>query len=70
MLRPGDIVKTVGWGWDENYACQHFLVTQVTWDAEHMKHIFLLQDHIGGGFIWAGEEEVLEVEDGTLPSGG
>jgi hypothetical protein len=26
-----------------------------------MRHIFLLQDHIGGGFIWANEEEVEEV---------
>ncbi len=70
MLRPGDIVRTNTWGWDERYAGQHFIVIRVDWDADHMKHLFLLQDHIGGGFIWANEEEVLEVEDGTLPSGG
>ena len=48
------------WGWDETYAGQHFLVTQVTWDADRMRHLFLLQDHIGGGFIWANEGEVEE----------
>ena len=60
MLRPGDLVRTKTWGWDETYAGQCFLVTQVTWDADHMKHLFLLQDHIGGGFIWANEDEVEE----------
>ena len=65
MLSPGDIVRTRTLGWDRTYAGQHFLVTQVTWDAEHMRHLFLLQDHIGGGFIWAGEDEVVEVEDGS-----
>jgi hypothetical protein len=60
MVNPGDIVRTNTWGWDERYAGQHFLVTRVEWDADHMKHVLLLQDHIGGGFIWANEEEVKE----------
>jgi len=59
MLKPGELVRTrTTWGWDERYAGQHFIVTKVEWDGDHMKHIFLLQDHIGGGFIWAGEDEV------------
>jgi len=57
-MKPGDLVRTKTWGWGEAYAGQHFIVTKVTWDADHMKHVFLLQDHIGGGFIWAGEDEV------------
>jgi len=60
MPRSGDIVRTNTWGWDERYSGQHFIVARVEWDAEHMKHILLLQDHIGGGFIWAGEDEVEE----------
>ena len=62
MVRSGDIVRTNTWGWNESYAGQHFLVTDVTWDADHMKHVFLLQDHIGGGFIWAGEDEAVLVD--------
>ena len=57
-VQVGDIVRTTTWGWDENYAGQYFLVTQVSWDGDHMRHLFLLQDHVGGGFIWANEDEV------------
>ncbi len=57
-VQVGDIVRTTTWGWDERYAGQHFLVTQVSWDSDHMKHLFLLQDHVGGGFIWANEDEI------------
>ena len=58
-VQVGDIVRTrTTWGWDERYAGQHFIVTKVEWDSDHMKHIFLLQDHLGGGFIWANEDEV------------
>jgi len=66
MFNPGDIVRTNTWGWDESYAGQHFLVTRVEWDADHMKHVLLLQDHIRGGFIWANEEEVCDVDGKTI----
>lgn len=65
MKNPvGTLVRTNGQNWDRVYRNQVFLVTDVVVRLDG-RTTFLLQDRIGGGFIWAETNEV-KIITGTL----